>query len=264
MSSNRILYVTFDELEEDVVNNIFNEKIAEIAKYFATTVEHKDEASDVIVNYVRDREGKSFNLCYVFISNLKYYNVILGLNPDGSKRVEYIDEESEEDNFGWTDFSGNWGDSVGPKSTKVELDPLVPMIDCMSMDKVFLKELPEHFNPNTLVSCGIPKWLTASDIKEKFNIYATSYLSPRSKTKDTPTCAKSTWPTVEISRGNAYVSFPQNTNDAQYALMMNRKVVFDSHNAVVFFKHATIRHGKGEQPQPSRGHNAHEKYQART
>lgn len=44
------------------------------------------------VNYVEDRDGKSFGFAFVFVTNSSVYNMILGKNPDGSDRVEYKED----------------------------------------------------------------------------------------------------------------------------------------------------------------------------
>lgn len=46
------------------------------------------------VNLVENREGKSFGLAFVFVTNPAVYYMFLGKNPDGSDRVEYVDDPS--------------------------------------------------------------------------------------------------------------------------------------------------------------------------
>lgn len=46
------------------------------------------------VNLVENREGKSFGIAFVFITNSAVYYMLLGKNPDGSDRIEYIDDPS--------------------------------------------------------------------------------------------------------------------------------------------------------------------------
>ncbi len=48
------------------------------------------------INVVGDRIGKKFGFTYVWFTDPKVYNMIIGLNPDGSERMEY------EDDLDWT------------------------------------------------------------------------------------------------------------------------------------------------------------------
>ena len=46
------------------------------------------------VNLVENREGISYGIAFVFVTNPAVYHMILGKNPDGSDRVEYRDDPS--------------------------------------------------------------------------------------------------------------------------------------------------------------------------
>ena len=46
------------------------------------------------VNLVENREGKSFGIAFVFVTNPAVYHMLLGKNPDGSDRIEYRDDPS--------------------------------------------------------------------------------------------------------------------------------------------------------------------------
>lgn len=46
------------------------------------------------VNRVEDRNGNSFGIAFVFVTNSEVYYMLLGKNPDGSDRVDYIDDPS--------------------------------------------------------------------------------------------------------------------------------------------------------------------------
>lgn len=48
------------------------------------------------VNVVTNKEGKIFGHSYGWISNIKVFNIMVGLNPDGSERVEEVEDEDWE------------------------------------------------------------------------------------------------------------------------------------------------------------------------
>ena len=65
------------------------------------------------VNLVEDREGNSFGIAFVFVTNPAVYHMLLGKNPDGSDRIEYTNDPSWvapadgelTNDFGWSSFS---------------------------------------------------------------------------------------------------------------------------------------------------------------
>jgi len=88
------------------------------------------------VNLVENREGKSYGIAFVFVSNSAVYYMLLGKNPDGSDRIEYRDDPSwidpvDGDNVndaGWSTISApvynlnmNWGD-ICNEEDKLEVE----------------------------------------------------------------------------------------------------------------------------------------------
>lgn len=77
------------------------------------------------VNLVENKEGESYGIAFVFVTNPAVYHMLLGKNPDGSDRVEYRDDPSWEpptdgdivNDSGWATISppvyssnANWAD----------------------------------------------------------------------------------------------------------------------------------------------------------
>lgn len=46
------------------------------------------------VNLVTNKDDKSFGFAYVYVQDSRVYHMLLGKNPDGSERVEYVDDET--------------------------------------------------------------------------------------------------------------------------------------------------------------------------
>ena len=65
------------------------------------------------VNLLIDREGNSFGIAFVFVTNPAVYYMLLGKNPDGSDRIEYMDDPAWEppadgeltNDSGWSSIS---------------------------------------------------------------------------------------------------------------------------------------------------------------
>lgn len=70
---------------EEQIETVFRESIREISRVLQRPID-----SEVYVNLIRDRSGKSLRLAYVWVSNPIVYYVMLGRNPDGSARTEKV------------------------------------------------------------------------------------------------------------------------------------------------------------------------------
>lgn len=65
------------------------------------------------VNLLVDREGNSYGVAFVFVTNPAVYHMLLGKNPDGSDRIEYMDDPAWEpptdgeltNDSGWSSIS---------------------------------------------------------------------------------------------------------------------------------------------------------------
>lgn len=72
------------------------------------------------VNLITDKQGNSFGIAFVYITNPMVYYMIIGKNPDGSDRIQYVDDPSWEppeegeltNSSGWSSLneSTNWAD----------------------------------------------------------------------------------------------------------------------------------------------------------
>ena len=69
---------------------------------------------DYYINVVTNREGKIFGHSYGWISNIKVFNIMVGLNSDGSERMKEIEDEEweppEDDEIDALEGVTSWGD----------------------------------------------------------------------------------------------------------------------------------------------------------
>lgn len=96
---NHTLYVITDcATKEQIKNTIWNA----IEEY--ETENDVDLQCKFRINLIENREGESCGIAFIFITNPAVYHMILGYNPDGSARIEYVpdpnvrvERESEKD-----------------------------------------------------------------------------------------------------------------------------------------------------------------------
>ena len=81
------LYIKCDCASADQIRNAFNEALTTYQKNNKVRIDCRYR-----VNLLADREGNSFGLAFVFVTNPAVYHMLLGKNEDGSDRIEYMDD----------------------------------------------------------------------------------------------------------------------------------------------------------------------------
>lgn len=155
------------------------------------------------VNRVEDKNGNSFGIAFVFITSSEVYHMLLGKNPNGSDRVDYIDdpswhpipENSKINESGWSStVSKSWADQVEEEDEiekkenmskcpqiPIQLDSLMKLPSIkMSEEQIKLKrekiiednQGKEDFNPDIIeipeyIHLGIDRAI-ASNLESKF------------------------------------------------------------------------------------------------
>jgi len=114
------LYTKCDCASVEQIRTAFNEALTKYQKENGVNLNCRYR-----INLLTDREGNSFGTAFIFVTNSEVYHMLLGKNPDGSDRIEYMDDPSWEppkDNemvneSGWTsvtdslDYSNmSWAD----------------------------------------------------------------------------------------------------------------------------------------------------------
>lgn len=84
---NHTLYVRFDVATEGQILECFKVACANYKRNHDPNLK-----VDIKVNLVQDHQGKHFGFAFVFITNSSVYHMLLGKNPDGTDRIQYIDD----------------------------------------------------------------------------------------------------------------------------------------------------------------------------
>lgn len=139
VENNSTLYVTTRVAHPYQVEGLFNDAIDRakgLPNIFGTDFE-----CSVKVNLVRNHKGEYLGYAFVDVTNPKFYYVMLGMNPDGTDRVVYVDDPN------WVapssrlekPLSSNWADDEDdteecPHKIKKELSPLL-ILDSYEYDE---------------------------------------------------------------------------------------------------------------------------------
>lgn len=84
---NHTLYVRFDVATEAQILQCFMDACATYKRTYDATLECR-----VRVNLVQDHQGKTFGFAFVFVTNSAVYHMLLGKNPDGTDRIQYLND----------------------------------------------------------------------------------------------------------------------------------------------------------------------------
>lgn len=225
----------------------------------------KKYPSKVVANLVYDREGVPYGFGYLYVSNSEVYNMLLGKNCDGSAREKVIDRSlTEEFTFlqpteylDWVEESSKVNIEPLPsllplkpfrytrhqkviakkllsnlkEGCAIKIDP-----DLIDVNKCTFVVSPARVKPvdedkymkNMLCARGVPHWIEKHSVYNVFKDYAKNSSKPQSKSKNKTTSHQKEYPIVTVNRKNklCFVEFDPGTRDAQFALLMTKKVYF--------------------------------------
>nr|QBK92195.1 MAG: hypothetical protein LCPAC304_05420 [Pithovirus LCPAC304] len=221
-----------------------------------------------ITNLIYDREGVPYGFGYLHVSNPEVYHMLLGKNPDGSKREKVIDTSMDDldpcEPIEWF----NWADSVEQhihivtlpsmlplpplpytqhhkllfkkmvtnirESEKQHLDPdqFDPNMCTFQLYSGQVKPVPENRSPHILCARDIPEWLNPRDVYSVFRPFVTN-ATKRIRKRGKQGSVEIHYPLVTINRNNklCFVEFDALTKDAQFALIMTTKVDFKANTS---------------------------------
>lgn len=206
-----------------------------------------DTQCDYRLNVVRDRSGKYLGYGFIWLSNSKFYHVMLGNNPDGSPRVEYqFEDEPEIIDIATT----NWGDLEETTAVKITLPSLVvfPGYQYNTEQLSHLRNMDPNFSgtmgyfalepamvsysddgPNNVLICdrpnGIPSKRFPDIIYEYFKCYSNIIGYPK---------IKKIYDRNEDNQINRVeIIFRPGSLDAKFAFLMTRKFDIPYNNRMI-------------------------------
>ena len=210
--------------------------------------------NSLILNIVKNREGKHFGHTYAWVQDTQIYNALIGLNLDGTKRFEEVEDENwkepdlplEEALEGVTD----WGeeeeirDRYDVPYVKIPLDPLIILPGIKYSDEqkkiinseigfidIFPVTITQYEeNENYIFSKNIPEWLNEQLIFKFF-----SKFEPDSSVQKYP---KVIIKNFKGNRNLKIVFSPRNSNLASFVIKLVKKIELKDNNgnsALIFF-----------------------------
>ena len=197
-------------------------------------------------NIITKHDGTTYGYGYVWVEDLKLSNILIGLNPDGSKRVKEIedtdwvaDSNVEKEYHEWLSLplvGKSWveiadiEDEFQAKLTRPKLyQPLEPLIvlEGFKMLKASVSEKESHITTNKLFCSSVHSDIHEKDIKEVFEPFSTS------KSMKKGSSNQHRYPEIglETKKGSStvLVTFDPSTNDGMFALLMTRRVLIKGH-----------------------------------
>ena len=205
------LFIHSGPLEEEQVETSIRGAIA----YLSENHDPSFVNTQVVVNVVKNKEGKKFGHTYAWIDCLPVFYALVGKNFDGSMRYKEVPdedwEEPEEDyDEAIEEAGGDWADEaeIDEKYTRpmkrIDLEPIVTLPGIKFTEEqekevnseskigfleIFETKISEKFGKlNTIYSGDIPKWVTVDILLghfKKFERDKTVYMEKKSRKKFT-------------------------------------------------------------------------------
>jgi hypothetical protein len=136
------LFIKCECASADQIRQAFSEALT---TYQSKTNTHID--CRFRVNLVENRQGESFGISFVFVTNSAVYHMLLSKNPDGSDRVEYRDDPSwSPPSDGDTVNDAGWSTISAPIYTR-NMDWAEMMDKEVEYENNLQKEKARHMRP---------------------------------------------------------------------------------------------------------------------
>lgn len=245
--------------------------VEQINQAFKTTLNLIDDIDGCMfrVNQPVNNKGENFRFAYVYISEEKAFNVIIGLNPDGTERASYTDDPT------WVPppphphptMADSWGDledeedEQKPRQIKTALDPLIPAPSYLMNDQQLTEAIKYA---KQIGQAGADEegggGSSGVDRREFFSVTA-AFVSPLpnhvnpcvlKSSKLPPTVSaeflcdifsgyshNENFPIVNMDSDFAFVAFNPESSDAQFALLMMKRYTDDTIGRIIYFDHAS-------------------------
>jgi len=167
------LYIISGPSSKEQLALCFKDLIDQIANIYVMDPDIKKVHYEL--NTVYSSSGNPQGVTFGWVSEPKIYNILIGNNPDGSERVEYVEDPT------WKSTgSSDWAD-LTPDLTKKILSPLVEPKKIMVNDEpYYIKIYPSYVtmpgpevDPSTICCRSSPNWVTVDMIHQVFDKYNT-------------------------------------------------------------------------------------------
>jgi hypothetical protein len=248
MYDNHTLNIKCYSFTLDQIKNVFNNAF----KKYKLNHNNNIECS-FYYNLILNKQGVSYGIAFVYVSNNEVYNMILGKNPDGTERLQYTKKLKER----ITNRSSNWGDSSDDEEIidTIVLEPLIvlepiklndeqksfyPESDNLIIHRAVIYKLEEKYIHNILKTKKTPNWVSHLMMKKLFSPFSSDNTTKYSRIIKGKKIMD-TYPFVNINKeGICFIIYDSKTNDAQFALHMMKKITIthDNKTITLVFNHS--------------------------
>jgi hypothetical protein len=258
ITDNHTFYIKSQYATETQIKDVFNKALDE---YKLT--HDKDINCEFYINSIKGRNGETFGITFLYVSNSEVYNMICGNNPDGMKRMKSIKVKSvkvKAQKLNITDMK--WGDisssddedevinngSIEPliiiPDIKLDNHKKINSVEKLDITPACIYKLEDKYIHNILKTKNVPKWITSDMIKKAFTPFASDSTTKSSRIFKGRKFMD-TYPFININDDSiCFVIFDKTTNDAQFALHLMKKHTITHGNLIhtLLFYHSYNLH----------------------
>lgn len=217
------MYIETFDLEEKEIERLIQDKLFNFDL----------EPYNIYINCVKNKNMEKLGYSYGWISNEKAFNILVGLNQDGSERIEYIPDENwtppekkNDDEFLWSDEYDQ-----DPPLIKKYLEPLVDFDGKIIIKESFI--INNYDRENIIYTKNIDKSITKNKLYKFFKQF------------DKDSVQKDKYPMIHFkekaNKTLCLIKFsPRHPHTASFVVNLVKKKKFN--NVLCFFSQ-TKKHG---------------------
>ena len=206
----KFLYLDTFDFESEDVEKIIREKLAPFA----------EKEYDIFINCVKNKNMEKLGYSYGWISDERLFNILIGLNPDGTERIErkLIEKEIVEKD---TDV---WADMVDDQEyEEVFLGPLVDFDQLITVQEAHV--IQDYRKQNILFTENILAEKDSNKIIQFFNKFNNDKFQNKYPMVNIKKKKNKTFCTIKFS--------PRHPHTASFVLNLVKKINFN--NNLYFF-----------------------------
>jgi hypothetical protein len=194
-------------------------------------------------NIITKHDGSTYGYGYIWVEDIRLARVLLGLNTDGSQRIEekedelWIPDPSIQQNYSeWLQLpllGKSWVEIAEVEEEYQRLltrptikTPLPPLIQLpgFTIQKASVSEKDSNVSTHKLFCTCLPLDITEKDVREVFEPYSTSKSQRKGSHRYPEIC-------IDTKKNSAtvLVTYDPNTYDGLFAILMTKRIVIKGH-----------------------------------
>lgn len=219
LTMKRFFFIINDNKEGEEIKNLI---VKEINKLDGI----EDCKYDLFINVVKNKENVNLGYSYGWISDVRLYNALVGLNLDGTPREKVTVKKIEKEDDDKVNMSDNWADYIEEEEREIEYLPPLITFDNLDISKCEIEKNENMKNKIFIKHPNINKDI--DEIKDFFKLFSED--------------KNSRYPVFEHNKDRSILTIQYSTyepNLASFVILMCKKIIIN--DTLYFFSQSRNR-----------------------